>query len=91
MPTERKRMKVYIDSFSGNVSRLTAKEKKYPKKVLEALSKDPMVSTFDMGTHDLWKTIKYLESEGLIESIPMTYPWHKFVVTEKGKKEINND
>jgi DNA-binding PadR family transcriptional regulator len=77
---------IFIDSFSGGVARLTAKQKKNKIAVLHALSNDPNVSTWDMSEGKLWVAIKELISDGYIKEIEKPYPWHKFVVTEAGKK-----
>jgi len=75
-------------SFSGGVSHLKPRDQRDTMKVLAALKNDPMVSTWDMGEHGLWKTIKALEVEGLVISEPRDYPWHKFVVTDAGLAKI---
>jgi hypothetical protein len=41
-----------------------------------------MVSTWDMGEHGLWKTIKALEDSGKIRSLPCDYPWLKYEVVK---------
>lgn len=73
---------VHVCSFSGGVVELKPREKRDTQKVLAALKKDPMVSTWDMGEHGLWKTIKALEETGKIKSIPCAYPWLKYEVIE---------
>jgi hypothetical protein len=75
-------MTVIVCNFSGSVAELKPREQRNTMKVLVALQKDPMVSTWDMGEHGLWKTIKELEDSGKIKSIPCEYPWHKFEVIE---------
>lgn len=75
---------VHVCSFSGGAAKLKPREQRDPQKVLEALKNDPMVSTWDMGEHGLWKTIEYLENNGFIMSEKSDYPWCKYVVTEKG-------
>jgi DNA-binding PadR family transcriptional regulator len=59
--------------------------------VLEVLSHDPNVSTWDMDDskrYPLWKTIKRLEESQYIESVKKHYPWHQFNITELGKKAL---
>jgi len=73
---------VYICSFSGGVAYLKPREKRDAQKVLSALEKYPMVSTWDMGEHGLWKTIKALEDSGKIRSLPCDYPWLKYEVVK---------
>ncbi len=69
-----------IDSFSGKVASLTARQKRDPEAVLRCLRQDPFVSTWDMGTHNLWHTIKGLEQRGLIVAEEAAYPWNKYRV-----------
>jgi hypothetical protein len=73
----------HICSFSGSVASLTAKQARDPEIVLAVLKKDPMVSTWDMSTHGLWKTIYALKDKGLIQEVNVPYPWCKFIVVEK--------
>jgi hypothetical protein len=75
-------------SFSGGVAQLKPREQRDTMKVLAALKSDPMVSTFDMGEHGLWKTIQLLVINGFVISEPREYPWHKFVVTAAGLDKL---
>ena len=79
-------MRTFVDSFSGSVSELTAKQTRDENRVLRVLAKDPNVSTWDMDTHGLWKTIDKLEKKGMVLAKDAPYPWHKYVVTDSGKK-----
>lgn len=79
---------IHICSFSGSVSELKPREKRDSIKVLRCLESDPMVSTWDMGEHGLWKTINALVVEGYLKEIEQDYPWLKFVVTEAGINKL---
>jgi len=74
----------YICSFSGGVSRLKPRQQRDPMAVLKALRDDPNVSTWDMGEHNLWKTIQSLKDLGYVKEIDVAYPWCKFEVTQLG-------
>jgi hypothetical protein len=78
-------MSGFVCNFSGKVAELKPRQKRNPILVLNVLSQDSYVSTFDMSEHNLYKTInelKYLQWITQAENIP--YPWHKFEITEKG-------
>jgi len=81
-------MNVHLCYFSGAVADLTRKQSKDSVLVLRCIDKDPMVSTWDMGEKDLWRTIYALVGQGFLkdETKKVSYPWHRFVVTKKGKK-----
>lgn len=85
-----KRMPVFLDSFSGKVGDLTRKQKKDPMLVLEAISKDPRVSTWDMSEDNLWRTVSDLERKGFLidESSKSVYPWCRFVITKAGRRAL---
>lgn len=85
---------VFIDSFSGSVSDLKPKQRGDMKKVLEVLSVDPRVSTWDMDDgkrYPLWKTIEKLKDAGYLEDVESHYPWLKYRLTESGKKFLSGD
>jgi hypothetical protein len=81
---------VHLCSFSGTVANLTVKQKKDPLLVLQVLKTDPLVSTWDMGEHKLYRTIYDLIGRGLItdETGNMAFPWHRFPITEEGRKYL---
>jgi predicted transcriptional regulator len=81
-------MTVISCSFSGSVAELKPREQRNEMKVLAALKNDPMVSTWDMGEHGLWKTIKELEDCGFVKSENCDYPWCKYSVTDKGIEKL---
>ena len=80
--TGTRRYPIRLCSFSGSVAELTNRERRDPDKVLAVLGKDPMVSTWDMGTGGLWRTIGNLVSAGKVidKTSECVYPWHRFVV-----------
>jgi hypothetical protein len=77
---------IHVCCFSGAAGELTGRQKRNPMLVLQALSNDPRVSTWDMET--LWKTIDTLKENGWIAQIVEPYPWHRFVITEDGKNKL---
>lgn len=81
-------MGVFLDSFSGGIGDLTARQRQQPHTVLQAIANDPNVSTWDMEPGGLWKTIRSLCERGMIESVEAAYPWHKYKVTEAGRREL---
>jgi len=85
-------MNIFLDSFSGSVYDLKPKQRGNPMIVLSVLSKDSNVSTWDMDNgkrYPLWKTIDKLKEMNYIEEIPCNYPWHKFKITEQGRRALN--
>lgn len=85
---------VFLDSFSGSISDLKPKQRGDMKKVLEILSVDPRVSTWDMDEgkrFPLWKTIEKLKDAGYLEDVESHYPWLKYRVTELGKEFLSGD
>jgi hypothetical protein len=84
-------MNIFFDDFHGSISELKPKQKGNDMIVLEALSNDPKVSTWDMDDnkrYPLWKTIDRLAELGYIAVIKSAYPWHNFEITELGKKVL---
>ena len=72
-----------IDSFSGAAADLP-RGKRTPEHVLEALRRDPRVSTWDMSEYPwLRRCIAHLKRDGLIEDVPEGYPWLRYRVVEK--------
>lgn len=80
--------KAIVCSFSGKVAELKPRQQRDLFLVLKVLVKNPRVSTWDMGEHNLWRTMLELKHFGLIEDVPSDYPWDEFKVTEKGKKAL---
>ncbi len=83
---------IFLDWFSGSVAELSSKQRRNLRTVLEVLSRDPNVSTWDMAEHEkypLWKTIQKLESRGFVISVKRNYPWLRYEVTEEGKKFLS--
>ena len=81
-------MSIHICSFSGGVANLSAKQRANRLIVLRALLADPMVSTWDMSEHGLWKTIDRLVHDGWITRVNVGYPWHKCEITSAGRAEL---
>lgn len=80
---------IHLCSFSSSISELTKKQAKDPITVLQVLINDPMVSTWEMDdSRNLYKTIDRLRADGLIKDGEAGYPWHKFIVTEKGLNAV---
>jgi hypothetical protein len=83
---------VFLDSFSGAVADLKPRQRGDIMTVLSVLERDPNVSTWDMDdgrTNPIWRTIAALNELGYVKEIPREYPWHRFEVTELGKKTLN--
>lgn len=84
--------RIFIDTFSGSVGELKPKQKGNMMTVLKVLSRDPNVSTWDMDDnirYPLWKTIDKLEKLMYITNIKRPFPWHRFEITELGKKSLS--
>ena len=79
---------IFLDSFSGSIADLTAKQTKDEMTVLAVLAKDSMVSTFDMGEKNLWRTVDKLVKKGLVSASILPYPWHRYVLTYAGQKAL---
>ena len=85
---------IFMDSFSGSISDLKPKQRGDLKTVLRVLLKDPNVSTWDMDEgkrYPLWKTIAKLEAMEYVISVSRPYPWHRYEVTEAGKKFLSEN
>ena len=83
---------VHIDSFSGAVADLSKKEQGYPAKVISALIKSPLVSTWDMSeSRNLRASLRFLLDNGMIKELDEAYPWHRFQITNKGKEMEQED
>ena len=79
---------IFLDYFSGSVAGLKPKQRGDDKIVLETLSRDPNVSTWDMDEskrYPLWKTVGRLKMLGYIDEVKRPYPWHRFEITELGR------
>ncbi len=84
-------MSIHIDSFSGAVADLSKKEQGDPTKVLMVLTKSPLVSAWDMGdSANLRGSLTFLRDNGMIKLLDEPYPWYKFELTSKGKKEVDD-
>jgi hypothetical protein len=81
-------MKIHVCSFSGGVARLKPKQQHDSMAVLKALFQDGNVSTWDMGEHNLWKTIQGLQSFGYVKELKVAYPWCKFEITPLGIEKL---
>jgi hypothetical protein len=83
---------IFLDNFSGSVGELKPRQKGNMMIVLDVLSHDPNVSTWDMDDNQrypLWKTIEKLEKLSYIKSVERNYPWLRYEVTELGKKVLS--
>ena len=73
---------IFIDSFIGNAAHLP-KGKRTPENVLDALRRDPRVSTWDMDQAWLRRCLAELEEAGkIIDERKEPYPWLRFTLTE---------
>jgi len=80
---------VFLDSFSGALADLPKDQRTSPK-ALHTLSQSPRVSTWDRSEHP-WvdKMLRDLVDQGLItEAAGEAYPWHRYALTELGKKML---
>lgn len=72
--------RVYLDSFSGAAANLKGKARTADN-VLDALCRDPRVSTWDMSENTwLVSAIRQLKREGKIEELHDPYPWLRFKI-----------
>jgi len=74
---------IFIDSFSGPASDLKPAHRT-PNRVLDALAKNPRVSTWDMSELAwLRGCIDILLRDGMVaEDKSEPYPWHRFNVVK---------
>ena len=80
---------MHIDSFSGAVASLPKKARS-EKSVLFVLKNNPSVSTWDMSEEVWLRNIIYsLEKQNFVVSIQRAYPWHRYEVTELGKRHLS--
>jgi hypothetical protein len=86
--------RIFLDSFSGGAALLPKRQHKDAGAVLQALVRDPNVSTFDRSELPaLNRTLIDLEARKLVEQLPAGYPWHKYRITPEGSKfldDLNN-
>ena len=82
-------MSIYICSFTSNVSLLRLHQKRNPIVVLRCLGHNPRVSTFEIGEHGLWKTIRQLTDNGWIVAKDTAYPWHAYEITAAGHEVLS--
>lgn len=79
---------IRICSFSSTAAELK-KSGRNENGVLYALKYHPRISTFDMCDKAwLRNIIEKLEKKKLIQREDEPYPWHKWSLTDKGKREI---
>lgn len=80
---------IFLDSFSGAAADLP-KGKRTANDVLAVLAKSPRVSTFDMSEHRWLRDAVYeLHKRGLIDEDPTEpYPWHRYTLTDAGRKHL---
>jgi hypothetical protein len=72
------RMVLHLDSFSGAAASLKRGQRDCAH-VLEALRRDPLVSTWDMSEHWWLRVlIADLVARGLITQVPEAYPWLRY-------------
>lgn len=76
---------MHIDTFSGAAADLKPRHRT-GEDILAALSRDPRVSTWDMGEH-LWlrNGIGNLVRNGLIVKLEEPYPWLRYALTDSGR------
>ena len=80
--------RILIDSFSGGLGDLP-KGKRTVMDALRVLADDPRVSTFERGPAWIEALLSDLQFHGLvIEDKAEPYPWHRFKLTEAGRKMI---
>ena len=77
---------IHLDSFSGAVADLKPAHRD-SESVLQTLSKNPTVSTWDMSEL-LWlrSAISDLKKRGLIVSKDEPFPWLRYELTDAGKQ-----
>jgi hypothetical protein len=83
------RRPIFFDSFSGALAELPPGRRTVAD-ALRALSHDSRVSTFERGAPWLERLIRELLESGLVvEDKAEPYPWHRLVLTDKGKREAH--
>lgn len=82
-------MRATICSFSSPATELKKKDRTNDN-VLAALAKFPRISTFDMSEHYKWlqPILSSLKTMGLIKDEAEPYPWHRYSLTDAGKKRL---
>lgn len=86
------KMRTFIDSFSGMVVDLKRGHRDN-KSILKCLSEYPRISTFDLSEHRwLCNSVMELKKLGYIaEDKTEEYPWHRYILTDTGKKFMIED
>lgn len=80
--------RVIICSFSSPAAELP-RGRRTPDQVLICLASNPRVSTFDMSEKRwLWRSVKSLLADKLIEEIKESYPWHRYRLTDAGRAAL---
>ena len=81
-------MKVHICSFSSEAAELK-KSERTEIGVLTALKINPRISTWDMSENPwLCRKITDLEKNKYILPEDEPYPWHRWSITDKGNKYL---
>ena len=74
---------VFVDSFTGSAAHLP-KGKRTPENVLEALRRDPRISTWDMDQTWLRRCLASLEADGkIVDERKEPYPWLRFTIKDE--------
>ena len=84
-------MIAFICSFTGAIGDMKPRDQRDPMKVLAVLDKEPSFSVFDATERPaIANSLDYLRQQGLIEypKPQPGFPWNKVVVTESGKKAL---
>lgn len=80
---------MFIDSFTNCSVVDLKKSLRNENGVLNALKVNPCLSTWDMSEHKwLREIIKSLEEKEFIVPVDEPYPWHKWKLTDAGRREI---
>ena len=80
-----------LDSFSGGAADLKPRHRTSAD-VLEALRRDPRVSTFDMSEHAwLRAAIADLKQSKQIVDAPAAYPWCRFAILAASEPVITTE
>jgi len=80
---------MFVDSFTNCSVVDLKKSARNENGVLNALRSNPRLSTWDMSEHRwIREIIKSLEEKEFITPIDEPYPWHKWNLTEAGKRSI---
>lgn len=79
---------IFLDSFCGALAELPPGRRTVTDG-LQALDRDPLVSTFERGAPWLERLIRDMVAEGLaVEDTAEPYPWHRFNLTDAGRQML---